>query len=120
MLYFFWSFGINDSNKFNIENWVPLKLVLGGVRDVHFSLSPMNKCNKTGSVIFILYFGLVALEGSTFQQNFIYCRSLYIFSINACLYILVFCYSLTVFNQQSLYLIGLLSGNQVYLYHRDL
>ena len=34
LLYCFWSFGINSSNTFSIENWVPLKPVLGGVRDV--------------------------------------------------------------------------------------
>ena len=33
-------------------------------------LSLMNRLNKTGSAIFILYFGLVALEGSTFHQIF--------------------------------------------------
>ena len=37
---------------------------------LHFSLSLINRLNKTGSAIFILYFGLVALEGSTFHQNF--------------------------------------------------
>ena len=37
---------------------------------LHFSLSLMNRLNKTGSAIFSLYFGLVALEGSTFHQNF--------------------------------------------------
>ena len=37
---------------------------------LHFSLSLMNRLNKTGSAIFILYFGLVALEWSTFHPNF--------------------------------------------------
>ena len=32
----------------------------------------MNRLNKTKSAIFILYFGLVALKGSTFHQNFYY------------------------------------------------
>ena len=31
---FFWSFGINNSNTFSIEKWIPLKPVLGGVGDV--------------------------------------------------------------------------------------
>ena len=35
-----------------------------------FSLFLMNRLNKTESAISILYFGLVALEGSTFHQNF--------------------------------------------------
>ena len=28
LLYFFWSFGINDSNTFSVENWILLKLVI--------------------------------------------------------------------------------------------
>ena len=35
-----------------------------------FSLSHMNRLNKIRSAILILYFGFVALEGSTFHQNF--------------------------------------------------
>ena len=48
----------------------------------HFSLCLMNRLNKTGSAIFILHFGLVALEGSTFHQNvFIrYCYHIYLSS----------------------------------------
>ena len=34
VLYFLWSFVINDTNTFSIKNWIPLKSVLGGVRDV--------------------------------------------------------------------------------------
>ena len=37
---------------------------------LQYSLSLRNRHNKTGSAIFILYFGLVALERSTFHQNF--------------------------------------------------
>ena len=72
LLYFIWSFGINDSNTFSIENRVPLKPVLGGVRDVAlFIISHEQTKKKNGSVIFIFFiFGLVALEGSTFHQNF--------------------------------------------------
>ena len=50
LLYFFWSF----------VAWEML----------HFSLSQMNRLNKTGSAIFILYFGLVPIEGSTFTRIF--------------------------------------------------
>ena len=41
------------------------------MRDVALSLSLMNRVNKTESEIFILYFGLVALEaeGATFHQT---------------------------------------------------
>jgi hypothetical protein len=31
---FFWSFGIIESSTLNVENEVPLKPVLGGMRDV--------------------------------------------------------------------------------------
>ena len=35
-----------------------------------FIYCQMNRLNKTRSTIFIFYFGLVAVEGSTFQKNF--------------------------------------------------
>ena len=43
---------------------------MGRERCYTFSLTLMNRLNKTGCGIFILYFGLIALEGSTFQRNF--------------------------------------------------
>ena len=41
----------------------------GGV-SIQNNYITLNRLNKTGSAIFILYFALVALEGSTFHQNF--------------------------------------------------
>ena len=69
LLYFFWSFGINDSNTYNIDNWVPLKPVLGGgVRDVALSIISHEQTQQN-RVCNFHYFCLVALEGSTFHQN---------------------------------------------------
>ena len=47
LLYFFWSFRINDSNTFSIENWIPLKPGLGTClwEMLNFSLSVMNTLN---------------------------------------------------------------------------
>ena len=59
-----------DSNAFSIENLVPLKPVLGGVRDVaHISLS-LTDSTKLSLQFSYLYFGFVALDGLTFYQNF--------------------------------------------------
>ena len=52
---------------------VPLKPVLLAWEMLHYSLSLMNRLDKTGSAIFVLYFGLVALEGSSFHKNFLCC-----------------------------------------------
>ena len=38
LLYFFWPFGINDSNACYIENRIPLKAVLGACEMLHFHL----------------------------------------------------------------------------------
>ena len=55
LLYFSWSFGINDSNTFSIENWIQLKLVLGAWGDVALFII-MNRLHKTESAIFIPLF----------------------------------------------------------------
>ena len=46
--FFFWSFGINDSSIFCIENWVLLKSVLGGVRDVALFIISHEQTIKLG------------------------------------------------------------------------
>ena len=68
---FFWSW-INDST-FSVEDWIPLRHVLCRAEweVLHFSLSLMSRHKKTGlQFSFSFYFGLVALEGSAFYQNF--------------------------------------------------
>ena len=64
LLYFSLSFGITDSITVSILELSSAQAgAKGEVSDV------ANWLNKTGSWIFILYFGLVALEGSTFYKN---------------------------------------------------
>ena len=66
-----WSFGFNDLNTFSIENRIPLRPVLGGVRDFTFFIISHEQTQIKPSLQFsFLYFGLVVLEGSTFYQNF--------------------------------------------------
>ena len=81
LLYFFWSFGINDYNTFSIENWIPLKPVLGGVRDLALFI-----ISREQTQFSFLYFGLVALQGSTFYHNFELINSNYsleyVFNVN--------------------------------------
>ena len=72
LLYFFWSFGINDSNTFSIENWKALKTVLRGLeRCCNFHcLSWTDSIEPSQlSFFFFFFFGLVALEGSTFYHE---------------------------------------------------
>ena len=70
LLYFFWSFRINASNTFSIENWIPLKSMLVGVSDValfiNISYDSINASSCT-----CINFGLVTFEWSTFTRNFI-------------------------------------------------
>ena len=63
---FFWSFGINGSNTLWWE-----KPVLGAWGMLHFSLPLMNRLNKTEQFS-PFYFGLVALEGSTFTRIIVF------------------------------------------------
>ena len=64
VIFFFWSFGINDFNTFNIENWVPLKPVLGSVKDdALFIISHEQTQSIKPSLQFsYLYYGLVKIE----------------------------------------------------------
>ena len=64
LLYFFWSIGINDSYTFSIENRIPLKLVLGGVRDVALFIFSHESADFT----YLFWFGL---EIPTFTGIFI-------------------------------------------------
>ena len=83
-LYNFWSFGINDSNTFSIENWIPLKPVLlvlkieylwsrcwGRERCCTFLYLSWRDSMKPSLQFSFLYFGLVALEGRLFTRIFI-------------------------------------------------
>ena len=65
----FWSFGINDSRTFCIEDWIPLKSVLGGVKYVSLFIMSHNRLNKTESVIFISLF-LFGCSRGTFTRFF--------------------------------------------------
>ena len=65
----FWSFGINDSNIFSVENWIPHRPMLGDVRDVallHY-ISWTDSIKQSLQFSFI-NFGLIALERSTFSR----------------------------------------------------
>ena len=67
VIYFFWS-----SNTFSVENRIPLKLVLGGMRDAFF-ITPHGKTKIKPSLQFSpINFGLVAFEESTCNIFFIY------------------------------------------------
>ena len=66
----FWSFGINDSNTFSIENWIPL-LTAGAVCVIDVALFIISHDSIKPSLQFsFLYFGLVALEESTSSLNY--------------------------------------------------
>ena len=62
----FCSLGINDSNTFSIENGIPFKSVLGTWEMLHFSLSLMNRLNKTEYAIFIFLFWFSCSRGINF------------------------------------------------------
>ena len=72
MSYFFWSFEINESNTFGIDDWIPPKPVLVGVRDaVLISLSLMNRLNKTKPAIFISFFWFGCSQGINLLPEFL-------------------------------------------------
>ena len=76
---FFWSFGINDSNPCSNEKLIPLKPVLYGVRDIARYLSWTDSIKQILQFPF-LYFCLIALEGSIFNNFFtITINQIYIF-----------------------------------------
>ena len=75
LLYFFWSFGINDSNTFSIENLIQLR-----ERCCTFHYISWTDSIQPGLQFASFYFGLFALEGSTFSRFFF--KLLVLFFIN--------------------------------------
>ena len=65
---FFLSFGIKDSNTFNIDIWIPLKQVLGVWEMLNSWLSLMSRLNKSSLQILLLYFGLDALKSQLLPE----------------------------------------------------
>ena len=63
---FFWYFGINNSNTFSVENWIPLKQVLVKGRERCCTFHCLSDSIKPSLQFLLVYFSLVALEGSTF------------------------------------------------------
>ena len=75
VIFFFWSFGINESNTFSIENWIPLlKACARGARDVVralFIIFHEHVQTETETAIFIslLWFGCSRRGKLTYTCN---------------------------------------------------